>query len=462
MNDCVHWHEGLFLQPHHLQAHGRWTGDRLSGLLKTALPFPYGVLECRVNTDALQGGLARLDALHAVMPDGTELIHGENCLVQPLSIKETFAAARDGMTIGLALPRFAPTRPNSLPAEAVQPGGVPPRYLVESRQVTDENTGDNAKTLDVRRYNAMLVLADEAAPQLDVLPLCRVVRGTGEDVGHPILDTDFAPPCLHLTGSGTLLSLLRDLSTQLEVSRGQIVDELKRQGFQVDAAQGPMTKLLKLRSLGAHAPVISAMIAAEHVAPFEAYTSLRSLLGELAALQPADDLYDVGDYTHDQPLTVFTRIDRVLRRLIAAGETPSGVRLPLEIEATGPRQAYVTNLTLEHLENATGYYLAIESQADEKTVSDFVVDANRFKFMPYSLRFRTVFGVALLEERHPPVGLPQRSGLHYFRLDRNANAARWETVVQDGRIAVHWAGLGEATDPLTGANLTLYLTGADG
>ena len=60
----VHWHEGLFLQPHHLQAmqHGLQSDIRAARALFN--PFCFGVVEARLSHDDLADGRVRFDHLH--------------------------------------------------------------------------------------------------------------------------------------------------------------------------------------------------------------------------------------------------------------------------------------------------------------------------------------------------------------------------------------------------------------
>ena len=64
----VHWHEGLFLQPHHLQTMARDHVESSSRERRLTWAYPYGVVDLRLSTDALENMLVRIDRLRAVMP----------------------------------------------------------------------------------------------------------------------------------------------------------------------------------------------------------------------------------------------------------------------------------------------------------------------------------------------------------------------------------------------------------
>ena len=72
--------------------------------------------------------------------------------------------------------------------------------------------------------------------------------------------------------------------------------------------------------------------------------------------------------------------------------------------------------------------------------------------MPRSLANQRIFGVKLSEERPPPVELPARVGLHYFRVQRAESQKMWERIKDEKAIVVRWPDA-EQSD----LQLTLYM-----
>ena len=64
----VHWHEGLFLQPHHLQAMQHQFLDRLAVERRLNWLYPYGIVEAKLSPDNLENMLVRFDRLRVIMP----------------------------------------------------------------------------------------------------------------------------------------------------------------------------------------------------------------------------------------------------------------------------------------------------------------------------------------------------------------------------------------------------------
>src|SRR5271166_4918962 len=59
----VHWHEGLFLLPHHLQRIQRRLNESASAERRLNWAYPYGVIDARLSNDDLENLRLRFDRL---------------------------------------------------------------------------------------------------------------------------------------------------------------------------------------------------------------------------------------------------------------------------------------------------------------------------------------------------------------------------------------------------------------
>jgi type VI secretion system protein ImpJ len=154
-------------------------------------------------------------------------------------------------------------------------------------ECADENTGENPKPIQVRKINARMMLENDDATEMELLPLVRIVRATGEEVGLPKADPQFVPACLVLSGSPVLAELVRDLVNQVEASRKELVVQLTRGGFSIDTLRGlQFEQIMRLRTLNRFSARLPSLLATPNLPPFAMYLELRELLGELAALHP--------------------------------------------------------------------------------------------------------------------------------------------------------------------------------
>ena len=445
----VHWHEGLFLLPHHLQHLQRGFSDSSSAQRRLNWAHPYGLVEARLSSDDLENMRIRFDHLHAVMPSGQEVRFPRDAELAALDIKQAFES-RGRFVVYLALPLWLDSRANCMPPGQTVDDRAKILYRVVETEVADENTGENAKAMLLRRLNARLLLEDDDRSDLEVIPLLRVTRAAGEEIGLPQQDPEFVGPCLVLNGSATLKELVRDLTSQVLASRQELVVQVTRGGFSIDALRGiQFEQIMRLQSLNRYGARLEALIETSNVAPFEIYVLLRELMGELAALHPDRDLFETAPYNHDNPYPVFSELAAKIRQLLRGSVAPSFLKVPFT-DVNGLLSAVLTD---EHLTRPTDYFLGIRTKEDPRTLARLVEDGDRFKLMPQSIAARAIRGVVLKEERFPPLELPAQSGLYFFRLLRGQSVRNWQQVQAEKVAVVRWTG-NESAD----YDITLYMT----
>jgi type VI secretion system protein ImpJ len=445
----VHWHEGLFLLPHHLQRLQRTLNESVSAERGLSWAYPYGLIEARLSRDDLENMRLRFDSLHAVMPSGQEVRFPQDAELPVIDIKQAFES-RGRFLVYLAVPVWFDSRANCLNPGQAADARAKILYRVAEKEVADENTGENVKPMLHRRINARLLLEDEDRSDLEVIPLMRVTRAAGEEVGFPQRDSEYVGPCLVLNGSPTLRELVRDLSGQVLASRQELVVQLSRGGFSLDTMRGlQFEQVMRLRTLNRFGTRLEALIGAPNLAPFEIYLELLELMGELAALHPDRDPYETTPYQHDNPYPCFDDLSRKIRELLRGAVAPSFLKVAF-IDVDGLRKATLID---EHLTRPSDYFLGIRTKEDPRALARLVEDPDRFKLMPVSMAGRAIRGVVLKEERFPPLELPAKSGLYYFRLLRSESARSWQQIQAEKGAVVRWTG-NDAAD----YDVTLYMT----
>jgi type VI secretion system protein ImpJ len=414
-------------------------GERLRDDRRLNWAYPYGIVEARLSADALENMLVRFDRLRAIMPSGLEVNFPEDAEMPALNIKQAFQAAggADGIDVLLGVPLWYDARANS-----AEPGpNSDPRakllYRVAEIQAADENTGENPQPMLVRRVNARLLLETDDRSDLEVIPLMRIIPAVGESVGLPRQDPQFAPPCFVLNGSTPLRELARDLASQVEASRRELVLQTTRGGFDWNNLRGlQLEQLWRLRTLNRFAARLPSMVEAPAVAPFTIYLELRALLGELSALQPDRDDFDAPPYDHDAPFLPFYELAAKIRGYLRGTVAPSFTKVPF-VDVGGLLTAEFTD---EHFTLPTEYFLGIQTREDPRRLAQLVEDADRFKLMPRSMAARAIRGVQLKEERFPPLELPAQAGLYYYRLQRAESARAWQQIATEKSAIVRWSG----------------------
>lgn len=445
----VHWHEGLFLQPHHLQAMQRRLQSDLRAARSLFNPYGFGLLESRLSHDDLADGRLRFERLRAIMPSGQEVFFPEDANLPPLDIKAEMARGAGSLEILLAVPLWARSRANAFRMGESADPRVKLLYVPEeARDVADENTGENPQTLHIRKVNARVVLKGDDVSDMEFLPLLRVMRAAGEDAGKPRQDPEFVPPCLLLRSSPVLHDLARDLVAQLNASREQLRIKATTGGLGLEVKWELTMRLATLNRFCASLP---SLVEDAAVPPFFLYLQLRELLGELLALHPADNLFDCRAYNHLDPLPVFKELDYKIRAEIRVSRATE----PLRVAFAGDPGRLRASLEPQHFEKPTGYFLGIKTKADRTRLALYVTDGNKFKLMPRSLEQAAIFGLELKEENTPPLELPASNDLHYFRLVPTSNPRRWDQIKTDKAVSLVW---NNTEMDLAEAAFTLFMT----
>jgi type VI secretion system protein ImpJ len=453
----IHWQEGLFLQPHHLQRMQKGFGDQVAQERRLGWPYPYGLIEARISRDELENFRIRFDKLRLIMPSGLELNYPENAELPSLDIKQAFSRGTGAFSIAIGVPLWQNARANTLNGSHGGDSRVKLIYRIAEIECTDENTGDNPKPIQVRKINARLMFENDDASDMELLPLLRITRGAGEEGIVPKQDPEFVAPCLVLGGSPVLREMVRDLVNQIESSRKAQVVKMTRGGFSVENMRGvQFVQMLKLGTLNRFSARLPSLIAAT-VTPFAMYLELRELLAELAALHPDRDKFESVPYNHDSPFLPFTDLSAKIREALIDDMVASFMKVDFK-EINGVLTAQLTD---EQVTQPNAYFLGVRSNAEPAALGRLVETPERadtpdkFKLMPTSLITRAVRGIVLKEERHPPLELPAASDLHYFRLDRAASARMWDQVKAEKSASVRWMS-GDVD--LADAKFTLYMT----
>jgi type VI secretion system protein ImpJ len=450
MSPQLHWHEGLFLLPHHLQHLQHGLSEEIAEVRRLGLPHAHGLWEAAISQDELANHRLRFEKLKVMMPSGLVVSAFENADLADMDLKPLFATGETSFMISLAVPLWQSKRANAFEIGAHVDQRV--KLMFAPREVTlfDENTGENPKPVFLRRINARLVTDQEDHADIEVIPLIRILRMPGENLGTPRIDFEFVPPSLFLESSPLLHKKVRDLVNQIEASAKELGVVLTRGGFSLETIRGvQFEQLLRFRTLRRAIARLSAMLEVGRVPPFTWHLELRGLYAELTALHPEIADYEAARYDHDDLSRTFNDIDVRIRALLKSAAGASFLRLEFTVE-----EAFLSAaLNDEHLTRPIEYYLAIRSKQDPREIIRLVEDPDQFKFMPRSLANRAVRGMVLKEERVAPLQLPAQAGLTYFRCIRPENARIWQQIQLEKSVIIRWPNMA-ASD----LQVTLYMT----
>jgi type VI secretion system protein ImpJ len=281
---------------------------------------------------------------------------------------------------------------------------------------------------------------------METIPLFRVTRSVGEDVGLPRLDPEFVGPCLVLKGSTILRELVRNLRGQIEASRQELIVQINRGGFSMDNIRGTQfEQMMRLQALNRSLVNLEALLDLPSVTPFQIYLDMRMLLGDLCSMHPDRDLFETQPYNHDNPYLCFQEIIQKIGLFLRGAVAANFLKVPF-IPSGAVLQA---TLAEEHFTQPTDYFLGIRTREDPLALARIVENEDRFKLMPTSMSDRAVRGILLKEERQPPLELPAQTGLFYYRLQRDECSAVWNLIKEEKSAIVRWSGNDKADYQVT-------------
>jgi type VI secretion system ImpJ/VasE family protein len=442
MSDYIHWREGLFLQPQHLQHFQRGVHHHIEQLTRIGNPHAHGVIDMDLAEDDLENFQVRFRRLHAILPGGTLLRFPEEADLPVLNIKQAFSSGKESLLVCLALPLWFEERPN-VAQDTQNPGEAPVRYAICRRETNDENTGQHPQVVELRRLNARLLIdgPDLRRHDFELLPVLRITRTERQNLPDaPRRDPSFVPGAVSLAGMPGIRELVRDLASRITAVRREFSALLTDNPPFADSF-GPesLRHLFRLRILSRFEATLPAQVEAGGIAPFDLYLHLRELLGEFAALEPEQEDFSSAAYDHSNCYPAFAELATRIRKYL-----------------TGPRQRYrsvdfskedrrfIAPVSADLFHEAASFFLAVRSGWNASELVSLVEDSSQFQLLPGEVARDKVAvrGIKMKEVRSLPFGLPRDPGLYYFRVLAEESRELWERLTNDSEACIQFSGSG--------------------
>ena len=432
---AVHWHEGMFLRPHHFNAAQRHQEQvALLGDLWDR-HYNWGLRSIEIDQDALANNRFVVRSLRARMRDGTLISVPQDGLPAAVDLKTAFQQ-NETILAYLAVPTTRPGKANV----AVQGGeneGV--RYLLETQQIEDENTGVNPHAIKVRLLNLRFLLSTQDRTGYEVLPIARIRRSVRAEA-TPELDITYFPPVLACDAwpplLGDIVQAVYDrMGKKIELLASQVVSR----GITFDShGQGDPLLFEQLRELNQAYPVMGTLAFADGIHPFDAYLEMCRIVGQLAIFGATRRPPDLARYDHDDLAGCFFRvkqhIDALLNILVEPDykERPFigvGLRLQVALEPSW-------------LESVGTMYIGVQSALDTDDCIRLLTRAGELDMkVGSSDRVDAIFrmgqaGLRFAYSPRPPRALPSSPGLIYFQVARESQESEWLNVQKSLTLSV--------------------------
>ena len=441
----IHWSEGMFLRPHHLQAGQRWLETVVRTGFDSLRPYAWGFVSLEVAPEPLENFTLRLDQCTVRMSDGTWVQIPENTHVPPFNFEEQFEAAHGRLQIYLGIPQMQEVRPNSVPLE--EPGKVEgtPRYEPQPVMRRDENTGENPQMVYVRRMQGRLFAAGEDMTGYDTVRVGTVKR-TDRPGAVPELDGLGSGPLLAIQADDGLSALISSLADQVEAKDEVLAREAREHRMLfTDGVAANTEHLIKLHVLNESRAHLRAMLQCPLLHPYDVYLVFCRLIGHLSVFH--DELVPgpLPPYDHDNPGDCFDRLNSRLKVLLEAMRPMAYIERRFT-RKKDPRGQEGLEVELDrqwiddNLEMFVGLY---DEERDINEVERYVYGRLNLKLASPN-RAPRIASIAVrglrLEIKAVPAGtLPRRQALHYFKVNKLVGPDRtdyWRECEQERGIRV--------------------------
>ncbi|TWT90069.1 hypothetical protein Mal64_04520 [Pseudobythopirellula maris] len=409
---AVHWHEGMFLTPQHFQAAERRQDYLRQRSSQWDCHHNWGLRRIEIDADALANHRLVIRRLQARMHDGALLSFPEDGAPPVVDLQAALRDRRE-VRVYLALPLAQEHRSNT--AESNEE--VAARYLVETRELVDENTGADGLAVQMLHPNARLLVTGDDLAGYDALPIAQIRRAetTG---GSPTLDPEFIPPVLACDAWDPLrVGVLTRLLERVEKKAAVLSDQVVARRLTHDS-QGAGERLLleQLRVMNEAASVLAVDTASSGVAPLTAYRELARLVGKLSALSADCRVRPLPVYDHDDLGNCFLTVRNAVEGLLDGVVEPGYQERPFT--ASGPTLR--VELDPNWLEPGVGLYVGVQTSLGADELERLLASGRNIKFGAGGRAEELyLLGQAGLEPRRlarAPRPLPIRRGLHYYTL----------------------------------------------
>lgn len=429
----VHWHEGMFLRPHHFQAGSRYLAQELARGTNWNLHHDWGVRRLELDRDALTNHRFVVRSLRARLRDGTLVSVPEDGELSALVLQAAFER-EPTITVLLAVPSLRVGKAN---VSADRGEGA--RYSVTTEETEDENTGINPQLLQTRRLNLQLLLSTQDQTGYEVMPLARIEKAPRADA-RPQLDEAYIPPLLAADAWPPLQAgILQNLHDRVGKKLDLLTEQVHARGIDFDStAQGERLLFEQLRVLNQALAVLGITAFAEGIHPLAMYLDLCQLVGALAAFGEARRVPKLPPYDHDDLGGCYHAVKHHLDALLDAFVEPAYKERPF----VGAGLRMQVALESMWLEPGWQLYLGVDSPLEtDECVRLLTKPGGLDMKVGSSERVDQLFrlGQAGLKFAHTPqrpAALPQRPGLIYFQIGRESGQAEWVNVQKSLSLAL--------------------------
>ena len=429
----IHWHEGLFIQPHHFQILQRNIINGFVSERKADTPFPYGLLGAEIDLDRLENEeIIAFNELKVIMPSGLYVEIGKNAYIPPLSLKQYFASGKKQIVLKLALPLVSLDNANVISENELENEKVSRIFRLKSDRFNDENSGSNPKNILIRKLNARIFVDNEQISDYELIPILRINKSTGK-LKEITVDKNFAPPCFNIKGTVALYDYLYNLTSNI-VNHTKVYGDKLHSFSEFKSGSAKLQKgIFKLQILNSYAVELQQIMLLKTTTPFEIYLLLKKFIAELSTVIPVINPFDIKDYLHDSPMKTFISINNDIKKLFNEKLIQENFR-SVAFEK-GINGVYEIEFTDEIIDNAREHFICISTKMHADVLVRKIINGSCFKLLPLNKsKGMAIPGVSLIYQQNLPEEIFRKNAQYFFRV--KDNNPLWEQILSDKKAVI--------------------------
>jgi type VI secretion system protein ImpJ len=422
----------MHLGPHHFQAQSRYFEDLVDFTVRSLGFGAYGLLGYSFDEEAIRNGTVALLHARGIFPDGSafDLPPGSAALPPARHITDLFPPTRTSLEVRLSVPPFNPSGVNCVLSEGDSNGA---RFTAETSQLGDFNTGRDEKPVKLGRMNLALLLDTEEPQGRLTLPVVRVKR---DGSGRFVFDAEFVPPCLQLSASEHLVTLVGRLIALLD----QKIETLRHVPEAVSGAAAgfsaqQISNAWLLHSISAAVASLRHLWSAREVHPERLYLELARLGGALCTFTLDSHPRQLPLYDHDHLGECFEGLDRHVRaHLKVFGDS----RIAIPLQPVG-QDTYSGAIHDQRVLDRSRWIFGIRSNIGEVELISRTANVKvcSLEFIEKLVR-RALPGLELRHLPTPPAAVSPRAETEYFAVSKSGPC--WDHIVKTRQVAVYVPG----------------------
>ena len=309
------------------------------------------------------------------------------------------------------------------------------RYIGSLEPTHDENTGRDEKPVRLGRKNIRLLLDTEIGDDLVTLPIARIGR---DGSGHFIYDRNFVPPCLEISASARLMTMLRRIVEILDEKSANLT-QAKTGGAKSAAgwSSQEVANFWFLHSVNAALAPLRHLCFSKRGHPEELFVELSRLAGALCTFALDSHPRTLPLYNHDNLEACFDALDEHIRRHL---ETlmPTNC-LPIPLTPLG-NYFWSGEVTDQRCLGPSRWIFAVRAPIGEAELIERVPRLAKVCSREFIVKLvqRAMPGLTLTQLAIPPAAVSPRLETQYFVVNRAGPC--WESIVKTRQVGVYVPG----------------------